>query len=137
MEVSPEDECYSYRYCHLATGVALSIAPLASPSFSTPTLITISCESDTYAYARITTQFHQYAFSTGARVNLHLSNGFAARTGFIYHQTGDIFDYKDSLATQTTTRIDSFFAADGTFLYAESVTVVIPGTLVKRIHNTY
>lgn len=137
MEVSPDDECYSYRYGNVATGVAFSIDLLAGPGFSPRSFITTGGESDIYANARNNTEFHQYAFSTGARVNLHLSNGFAARTGFIYHQTGDIFDYKDSLATQTTTRIDSFFAADGTFLYAESVTVVIPGTLVKRIHNTY
>jgi hypothetical protein len=57
--------------------------------------------------------------------------------GVLYEQTGDIFDYIDTLATQRSTRIDSFFAADGTFLYAETNSVLIFGTLIKKIHNRY
>jgi hypothetical protein len=57
--------------------------------------------------------------------------------GILYEQTGDIFDYTDTLATQSSTRIDSFFAADGSFLYADTSRVLVFGTLIKKIHNTY
>jgi hypothetical protein len=33
--------------------------------------------------------------------------------------------------------VDSFFSADGSFLYADTNRVLIFGTLIKKIHNTY
>ena len=105
--------------------------------FSPRTLTDTGTEASFYADARKATENPAYAWNVGGRVNLHLRNGLTFRTGVDYSQVGDVFDYTDTLATQSTTRIDSFFAADGTFLYADTNRVLIFGTLIKKIHNTY
>src|SRR5690606_13342046 len=105
--------------------------------FSPRTLTDTGAEASFYADARKATENPAYAWNLGGRINLHLRNGLTFRTGLDYSQVGDVFDYTDTLATQSTTRIDSFFAADGTFLYADTNRVLIFGTLIKKIHNTY
>jgi hypothetical protein len=130
----PDPNCY--KFTGPGGKFALSADLLGGPGFSPKTYEDNSNDSN-YAEARKATESNQYAWSVGARINLHHRSGLTGRLGFIYTQAGDIFDYTDSLATQSTTRIDSFFAADGTFLYAETSQVLILGTLIKKIHNTY
>lgn len=133
--LSPDPNCY--KFGSIGSDFAFTADVFAGPGYSPKTFEENSSESSVYADARKATESNQYAWSAGARLNLHHRSGFVARLGLTYSQAGDIFDYTDSLATQSTTRIDSFFAADGTFLYAETSQVLIPGTLIKKIHNTY
>lgn len=130
----PDPNCY--KFAGPGSKFAITADLLGGPGFSPKTYEDNSSDSN-YADARKATESNQYAWSVGARINLHHRSGFTGRIGFLYTQAGDIFDYTDSLATQSTTRIDSFFAADGTFLYAETSQVLILGTLIKKIHNTY
>ncbi len=131
----PDPNCYKFGKNGL--GFAISADVFAGPGFSPRSFEDSAGESSMYAQARTSTERHQYAWGFGGRINLHLSNGIGARLGILYQQAGDLFDYRDSLAMQSTTRVDSFWAADGTFLFADTVRVLIPGTLVKKIHNTY
>ena len=133
--IRPDPSCYKF------TGES-TISPLSLDVFGGPGISPRSFQDATgelafYKEARETTEARQYAFSVGARVNYNLKQGYAVRVGILYQQNGDLFDYTDSLATQTTTRVDSFFAADGTFLYADTSRGLILGTLIKKIHNRY
>lgn len=130
----PDPNCY--KFAGPGSKFAITADLFGGPGFSPKTYEDNSSDSN-YADARKATESNQYAWSVGARINLHHRSGLAGRIGFTYTQAGDIFDYTDSLATQSTTRIDSFFAADGTFLYSETSQVLILGTLIKKIHNTY
>jgi hypothetical protein len=131
----PDPNCY--KFSGNADKYALSADIFAGPGFSPRSFEDTAGESSIYAEARKTTEHGQYAWVAGARVNMLFRNGFGARIGLTYSQIGDIFDYTDTLATQSTTRVDSFFASDGTFLYADTSRVLIFGSLIKKIHNTY
>lgn len=131
----PDPNCY--KFTTPGSKYALSADFFAGPGFSPKSFEQNGGESSVYAEARKATESNQYAWSAGARINLHHRSGLTGRLGITYTQAGDLFDYTDSLATQSTTRIDSFFAADGTFLYEETSQVLIFGTLIKKIHNTY
>ncbi len=133
--VKPDPNCY--KFSGPGSKFAITADFLGGPGYSPKSYTQNSSEYSIYADARGTTENNQYAWSAGARINLHHRSGFKGSLGFLYTQAGDVFDYTDSLATQSTTRIDSFFAADGTFLYEETSQVLILGTLIKRIHNTY
>lgn len=133
--IAPDPNCY--KFGDIGAHYALSVDGIFGIGFSPKSLEQNGGETADYISARKATESNQYAWSLGARLNLHHRSGFTGRLGFQYTQTGDLFDYADSLATQSTTRIDSFFAADGTFLYTEVNQVFIDGTLVKKIHNTY
>ncbi len=132
--VKPDPNCY--KFGGVGSDYALSADIFVGPGFSPKTYEENGGEPG-YADARKETENIQYAWAAGARLNLHHRSGLTARLGITYTEAGDLFDYTDSLATQSTTRIDSFFTADGTFLYAESSQVLILGTLIKKIHNTY
>jgi hypothetical protein len=133
--VKPDPNCY--KFSGPGSQFAITADILGGPGFSPKSFEQNSSEYSVYADARNATENYQYAWSAGARINLHHRSGLKGSIGFLYTQAGDVFDYTDSLATQSTTRIDSFFAADGTFLYAETSQVLILGTLIKKIHNTY
>jgi len=133
--VKPDPNCY--KFSGPGSKFAITADILGGPGFSPKSYAQNSSDDSVYADAREATENYQYAWSAGARVNLHHRSGIKGSIGFLYTQAGDIFDYTDSLATQSTTRIDSFFAADGTFLYEETSQVLILGTLIKKIHNTY
>jgi len=133
--LKPDPNCY--KFTGPGSNYAISADVFGGPGFSPKSYEQNSGENSAYADARKATESNQYAWSLGGRINLHHRSGLTGRLGITYSQAGDLFDYSDSLATQSTTRIDSFFAADGTFLYEETSQVLIPGTLVKKIHNTY
>lgn len=133
--VKPDPNCY--KFSGPGSKYAITADFLGGPGYSPKSYEQNSNEFSVYADARETTENNLYAWSAGARINLHHRSGFKGSLGFLYTQAGDLFDYTDSLATQSTTRIDSFFAADGTFLYEETSQVLILGTLIKKIHNTY
>lgn len=133
--IMPDPSCYKFTAEEGKSN--LSVDLFVTPGFAPKTYENTSSESILYAEARKRTEKAQYAWSAGGRVNLNISKEFAVRLGIMYEQAGDIFDYTDTLATQRSTRIDSFFSADGTFLYAETNTVLIFGTLIKKIHNRY
>lgn len=133
--VKPDPNCY--KFSGPGSKFAITADMLGGPGFSPKSYEQSSSDDSVYADAREATENYQYAWSAGARINLHHRSGIKGSIGFLYTQAGDLFDYTDSLATQSTTRIDSFFAADGTFLYAETSQVLILGTLIKKIHNTY
>ena len=133
--IFPDPSCYKFTAEEGKSN--LSVDLFVTPGFAPRTYENTSSESILYAEARKRTENAQYAWAAGGRVNLNLSKEFAVRLGIMYEQAGDVFDYTDTLATQRSTRIDSFFSADGTFLYAETNTVLIFGTLIKKIHNRY
>ncbi len=133
--VKPDPNCY--KFSGPGSKFAITADLLGGPGFSPKSFEQNSSEYSIYAEGREATENYQYAWSAGARINLHHRSGFKGSLGFLFTQAGDKFDYTDSLATQSTTRIDSFFAADGTFLYEETSQVLILGTLIKKIHNTY
>lgn len=128
-------DCYKFK--PQGSPVAFSFDLFGGPGISPKSFHDNGSESPIYQLARKSTEHFQYAWSAGFRVNLHLRNGLAFRTGLLYEQTGDIFDYTDTLATKTSTQIDSFFSADGSFLYADTNRVLVFGTLIKKIHNQY
>jgi len=133
--VKPDPNCY--KFTSSGGQIVYSVDGYIGPGISPKSFTANAAESSAYITAREATESNQYAWSTGVRFNVHHRSGLTGRIGLSYTQAGDIFDYTDSLATQSTTRIDSFFAADGTFLYAETSQVLILGTLIKKIHNTY
>ncbi len=133
--IAPDPNCY--KFGDIGPHYALSVDVMGGFGFSPKSYEENGGETADYISAREDTENGQYAWSMGARLNLHHRSGFTGRLGLQYTQVGDVFDYSDSMASQTTTRIDSFFAADGTFLYTEVTQVLIDGTLVKKIHNTY
>lgn len=133
--IRPDPSCYKFTGEEGKSN--LSVDLFITPGFAPRTYENTGNESILYAEARKRTEKAQYAWAAGGRVNLNISKEFAVRLGIMYEQAGDIFDYTDTLATQRSTRIDSFFSADGTFLYAETNTVLIFGTLIKKIHNRY
>ncbi len=133
--IRPDPSCY--KFTGESTISPLSLDVFGGPGISPRSFQDAAGELAFYKEARESTEARQYAFSVGARVNYNLKQGYALRVGVLYQQNGDLFDYTDSLATQTTTRVDSFFAADGTFLYADTSRVLILGTLIKKIHNRY
>lgn len=135
LSLKPDPSCYKFTGEEGKSN--LSVDLFVTPGFAPRTFENTSDESILYTDARKETESSQYAWGAGGRVNLNLNKEFAVRLGFMYEQVGDIFDYTDTLATQRSTRIDSFFSADGTFLYAETNTVLIFGTLIKKIHNRY
>lgn len=130
-------EVHCYKFSKKTGNLAWSADWYAGAGFSLLTRTNKGGEFSIYESARNETENPAYAWNTGIRINLQLRNGLAFRTGLEYSQVGDVFDYTDTLATQSTTRIDSFFAADGTFLYADTNRILIFGTLIKKIHNTY
>ena len=131
----PDPNCY--KFSGITGTYYLSVDAFAGPGFSPRSFTAADSESSSYSLARETTESNQYAWSAGARFNFHLQRGWALRLGLLYDQAGDVFDYTDTLATHSTFRIDSFFSADGTFLYSDSSRILIFGTLIKKIHNTY
>ncbi len=133
--IRPDPSCY--KFTGESTISPLSLDVFGGPGISPRSFQDVAGELAFYKAAREATEARQYAWSVGARVNYNLKQGYALRVGLLYQQNGDVFDYTDSLATQTTTRIDSFFAADGSFLYADTSRVLILGTLIKKIHNRY
>lgn len=133
--IRPDPSCY--KFSGAGGRYFFSADVFAGHGFSPRSFSDAGGESSLYTQARKSTERNQYAWAAGARFNMHLHNGFAIRLGFLYDQNGDIFDYTDTLATRSTTRVDSFFSADGTFLYADTNRVLIFGTLIKKIHNTY
>jgi len=134
--LKPDPNCY--KFSGTGNKLVLSADVYGGPGFSPKSYTHTNDESSiVYADARKATENNQYAWSIGARVNLQHRSGFTGRIGINYTQVGDLFDYTDSLATQSTTVTDSFFAADGTFLYTETTQKLILGTLIKKIHNTY
>ena len=133
--IRPDPSCYKFTAEDGKSNISVDI--FSAPGFGPRSFVSTSVEDDLYIHARRETENQEYAWSAGGRVNLNLSREFAIRAGIMYEQIGDLFDYTDTLATQRSTRIDSFFAADGTFLYAETNTVLIFGTLIKKIHNRY
>jgi len=133
--VKPDPNCY--KFSGPGSKFAITADILGGPGFSPKSYEQNSSDDSVYADAREATENYQYAWSAGVRINLHHRSGVKGSLGVLYSQAGDVFDYTDSLATQSTTRIDSFFAADGTFLYEETSQVLILGTLIKKIHNTY
>lgn len=135
LSIKPDPSCY--RFSGITGRYLLSADFFGGPGFSPRSFNFSGPEASVYKEARQSTESHQYAWSAGARLNLQLHNGFGFKIGMMYDQAGDIFDYTDTLATQSTTRIDSFFSADGTFLYADTNRVLIIGTLIQKIHNTY
>ncbi|HZV68053.1 MAG TPA: hypothetical protein VFG10_00845 [Saprospiraceae bacterium] len=133
--IKPDPSCYKFRGKN--GGSALSFDVFAGPGFAPRTFEDTEGGTSPYAEARETTEKGQYAWGAGARINLNLQQGFAVRLGILYEQIGDKFDYTDANATKSTTQIDSFWAADGTFLRADTNRVLIFGTLIKQIHNRY
>ena len=134
--LKPDPNCY--KFSGTGNKLVFSADVYGGPGFSPKSYTHTEDESSiVYADARKATENNQYAWSIGARVNLQHRSGFTGRIGINYTQVGDLFDYTDSLATQSTTVTDSFFAADGTFLYTETSQKLILGTLIKKIHNTY
>lgn len=133
--VKPDPNCY--KFTSNGGQIVYSIDGFIGPGISPKSYTSNADEGSVYITAREATESNQYAWSAGARFNIHHRSGLTGRIGLSYTQAGDVFDYTDSMATQSTTRIDSFFAADGTFLYAETSQVLILGTLIKKIHNTY
>lgn len=133
--IRPDPSCYKFTAEDGKSNISVDI--FSAPGFGPRSFASTDIEDDLYINARKATENQEYAWSAGGRVNLNLSREFALRVGVMYEQIGDLFDYTDTLATQRSTRIDSFFAADGTFLYAETNTVLIFGTLIKKIHNRY
>jgi len=131
----PDPNCY--KFSGIAGNYYISIDGYIGPGISPRSFIAADSESSSYTLARETTESGQYAWSAGARLNLHLKRGLAFRLGLHYDQAGDVFDYTDTLATHSTTQIDSFFSADGTFLYSDTSRILVFGTLIKKIHNTY
>jgi hypothetical protein len=134
-KIKPDPTCYKFTKKESTSNLSFDI--FGGHGFSPRSFKSTGQESAIYAQARETTERNQYSWSAGGRINLNLNREFAVRAGLMYEQVGDIFDYTDTLATQRSTRIDSFFAADGSFLYAESNTILIFGTLIKKIHNRY
>lgn len=135
INLKPDPSCYKF-----SGGVGksrISFDLFAAPGFSPRTFTDTGGESAVYALARRATEQNKYSFSGGARINYNINHEFSVRAGLLYEQLGDLFDYIDTLATKRTTRIDSFFSADGTFLYTETKTELILGTQIKKIHNRY
>ena len=131
----PDPSCY--KFSSLIGEHILSIDGFAGPGISPRSFSYSNPEHQTYFLARKTTENMQYAWAIGGRLNLHLKGGLALSLGLLYDQAGDVFDYTDTLATRSTTVIDTFFDANGNFLYTETHRVLIFGTLIKKIHNTY
>jgi hypothetical protein len=131
----PDPNCY--KFSGIMGTYYLSVDAFAGPGFSPRSFTAADSESSSYSMARQTTEDNQYAWSAGARFNFHLQRGWALRLGLLYDQAGDVFDYTDTLATRSTFTIDSFWSADGTFLYSDTSRILIFGTLIKKIHNTY
>ncbi|MBK9981122.1 MAG: hypothetical protein IPP15_01630 [Saprospiraceae bacterium] len=134
-KIKPDPSCYKFRGKNGKK--LLSVDVFGTPGFAPRSFESAEGGTSPYATARNQTEKSQYAFGAGARVNLNLEQGFAVRLGVMYEQIGDIFNYTDPAATQQHMVIDSFFAADGTFLYSQATTVTILGTLIKKIHNRY
>jgi hypothetical protein len=133
--IRPDPTCY--KFSSKGGQYFFSADFFSGPGWSPRTFSDPDGNATVYSIARKTTESSLYAWSAGARFNMHLHNGFAIRLGILYDQAGDIFDYTDTLATRSITRIDSFFNADGSFLRAETIRVLEFGTLIKRINNTY
>jgi hypothetical protein len=133
--IKPDPSCY--KFSGIAGNYYITADVFGGPGFSPRTFSYSDPELEPYFLARKTTENNQYAWSMGGRINLHLQSGMSVSLGILYDQAGDVFDYTDTLATKSTTQIDSFWNADGTFLYADTNRVLIFGTLIKKIHNTY
>ncbi|HEX5111820.1 MAG TPA: hypothetical protein VFV79_03175, partial [Saprospiraceae bacterium] len=131
----PDPDCY--RFSGVTGKYLLSGDVFAGPGFSPRSFTIADAEASSYSVARETTESNQYAWSAGTRLNVQLRNGLGFNLGLLYDQAGDVFDYTDTLATHSTFRIDSFWAGDGTFLYSDTTRILIFGTLIKKIHNTY
>lgn len=131
----PDPDCY--RFSGVTGKYLISVDGFAGPGFSPRSFTIADAESSSYSVARETTEENQYAWSAGARLNIQNRTGLALRLGLLYDQAGDVFDYTDTLATRSTFTIDSFWSADGTFLYSDTTRILIFGTLIKKIHNTY
>lgn len=134
-KIKPDPSCY--KFSGIAGNYYITADAFAGPGFSPRSFSYSDPELEPYFLARKTTENNQYAWSMGARINFHLQSGMSVSLGLMYDQAGDVFDYTDTLATKSTTQIDSFWNADGTFLYADTNRVLIFGTLIKKIHNTY
>jgi len=130
-------DIHCYKFSKNTGNLVWSADLFGGPGLSPRTLTDTGAESSVYAHARQTTEQGSYAWHAGGRLNLQLRSGLTFAAGLEYARVGDVFDYTDTLATQSTTRIDSFFAADGTFLYADTNRILVLGTLIKKIHNTY
>lgn len=133
--VKPDPSCYRFRGKNGAN--ALSFDVFAGPGVAPRKFESSDSETALYAEARDKTEHGQYAWGAGARINLNLQRGFAVRLGILYDQIGDKFDYRDPSSYMTSTRVDSFFSANGTLLYSDTVNVLVFGTLIKKIHNRY
>ncbi|MEP6793126.1 MAG: hypothetical protein ABJB16_02285 [Saprospiraceae bacterium] len=134
-KIKPDPSCYKFRGKNGKN--AISVDVFAGLGFATRKYDATEGATSPYATARNQTEKSKYVWGAGARINLNLKQGFAVRLGISLEQIGDIFNYTDASATQSTTQIDSFFAADGTFLRADTNRVLIFGKLIKKIHNRY
>ncbi|MFZ1678525.1 MAG: hypothetical protein WBP41_07775 [Saprospiraceae bacterium] len=134
-KIKPDPSCYKFRGKNGKN--AISVDVFGGPGFATRKFDATEGATSPYATARNQTEKNKYVWGAGARINLNLQQGFAVRLGISLEQIGDVFNYTDASATQSTTQIDSFFAADGTFLRADTNRVLIFGKLIKKIHNRY
>ncbi|MEO6130302.1 MAG: hypothetical protein ABIQ02_00535 [Saprospiraceae bacterium] len=134
-KIKPDPSCYKFKGKNGKN--VLSVDVFGGPGMAPRNFESTDSETALYADARDKTEKSQYAWGAGARINLNLQRGFAVRLGILYDQIGDKFDYRDPSSYMTSMRIDSFFASNGTFLYSDTVNVLVFGTLIKKIHNRY
>ncbi len=134
-KIKPDPSCYRFRGKNGKN--TLSFDVFGTPGFAPRSFESTDSESSLYADARNKTENSQYAWGAGARINLNLQQGFSVRLGLLYEQLGDKFDYTDPKAFVKRQQIDSFFSANGTFLFSDTSYVLVFGTLIKKIHNRY
>ena len=135
LAIKPDPSCYKFTGAEKRSNVSVDL--FVGPGYGPRSFTNTTTETIQYAEARDKTENNRYVMSAGARINLNLNEEIAVRAGFIYEVIGDVFNYSDSAATRSRTEIDSFFSANGTFLYADTIRILEPGTHVKRIHNRY
>jgi len=106
---------------------------LASPDISIRSLEARSSDNAAYQKARAKTESTRYAFSGGLRLSFVGKRGFAFRTGLMYAQINERFDFKNENAERSS--IINTFDMRGNVIGAD--TLLETGLRQKRTFNRF
>ena len=104
-----------------------------SPDVAFRKLDSKGTDYDLYAANRKATESQILSYSAGARFSIVSNYGLALRTGFVYSQINEVFDYQSESETRTT--FVETFDNDGNLIRTD--TIFETGSLYKKTYNRY
>ena len=127
--------CYNFRR---AMGYGYYVDFFIAPEYAFRSLKPKSSEFQSYADAREETESFKYAFSTGVRFSMVNQQGFTYRTGIVYSNITERFDYEgDGTIERHLVPVDTVTLANGDIDILYEVIEQYPATRKLQVYNQF